>query len=98
MLGIIFSLAAFTGLAAALALYFLPTLLARSRFHPAAGGIFLVNLCFGWTFAGWLLALAWAAFPIGRVPRTATIVSPARPLVKAPVGTILPPASYAGRR
>jgi hypothetical protein len=39
-------------------LYFLPTLIGR---HKAdAGGIFIVNLLFGWTVIGWLVALVWA--------------------------------------
>jgi uncharacterized membrane protein len=39
-------------------LYFLPTLIAR---HKAdAVGIFLVNLLFGWTVIGWVIALVWA--------------------------------------
>ena len=39
-------------------LYFLPTLIGR---HKAdATGIFLVNLLFGWTVIGWVVALFWA--------------------------------------
>ena len=39
-------------------LYFLPALIGR---HKAdAMGIFLVNLLFGWTVIGWVVALIWA--------------------------------------
>jgi hypothetical protein len=39
-------------------LYFLPTIIGR---HKAdAMGIFLVNLLFGWTVIGWMIALIWA--------------------------------------
>lgn len=54
-------------------LYFLPTLIGR---HKAdALGIFLVNLLFGWTVIGWIIALIWAcaagnyvAVPVRMVP------------------------------
>ena len=39
-------------------LYFLPALIGR---HKAdAMGIFIVNLLFGWTVIGWVIALIWA--------------------------------------
>ena len=40
-------------------LYFLPTLIASQRGH-SAGGIFLLNLFFGWTIVGWFALLLWA--------------------------------------
>ena len=43
------------------AIYFLPFLLGLVRKHKSVGGIFVVNLFFGWTIVGWILALAWAA-------------------------------------
>jgi hypothetical protein len=39
-------------------LYFLPTILARHKADFM--GIFLVNLLFGWTVIGWIIALVWA--------------------------------------
>jgi Superinfection immunity protein len=39
--------------------YFVPTIVAAARGRHALG-VFLVNLLFGWTFVGWLIAL-WAA-------------------------------------
>ncbi len=43
-----------------LAIYFLPTLLASGR-KKSIGSIFVVNLFLGWTFIGWVVALAMAA-------------------------------------
>jgi hypothetical protein len=43
-----------------LALYFLPFLVALARHNVSIGGIFVVNLLFGWTGIGWVLALVWA--------------------------------------
>lgn len=42
-------------------LYFLPTLLARIHRKSQFGSIFLVNLFFGWTVIGWLVAVFWAS-------------------------------------
>jgi hypothetical protein len=46
------------------ALYFLPTFIAAHRGHPV-GGIFLLNLLFGWTVIGWfaMVLFALVAFP-----------------------------------
>jgi hypothetical protein len=41
-----------------LLLYFLPSLIGRDKKDALA--IFLVNLLFGWTLIGWVLALLWA--------------------------------------
>ena len=49
-------------------LYFLPTLIGRHKSDVL--GIFLLNLLFGWTIVGWILALVWAcaAEPYAAVP------------------------------
>lgn len=39
-------------------LYFLPTIIGRHK--SDAVGIFIVNLLFGWTVIGWVIALIWA--------------------------------------
>jgi hypothetical protein len=44
----------------ALVLYFLPTVIAGRRNAAQHGGIFAVNLFFGWTIIGWIAALIWA--------------------------------------
>ncbi|MGH8778333.1 superinfection immunity protein [Paraburkholderia sp.] len=48
---------------AALALYFLPSILADRRKRHDALTIALFNACVGWTVLGWLLALYWAWQP-----------------------------------
>lgn len=45
-------------------LYFLPTMNAKGRKHPSAGGIFALNLFLGWTFIGWVAAIVWSASAI----------------------------------
>jgi len=40
--------------------YFLPALLAKKRGTENLEAIFLVNLVFGWTVLGWIVALVWA--------------------------------------
>jgi hypothetical protein len=104
MLGAIFTLATLFGLIFGLVLLFLPTVVARSRNHPNTLVIFLVNLFFGWTFVGWVVSLLWACARVPhpmlyRRPYPSVTTTPQRPLVSAPVGTILSPTtSYGGRR
>lgn len=40
--------------------YFAPTLVAIRRAHRNWVGIFIVNLAFGWTLIGWIVALVWS--------------------------------------
>jgi len=49
--------------AIALALYFLPSILADRRKRHDLLVIALFNACLGWTVFGWLLALYWALQP-----------------------------------
>jgi hypothetical protein len=42
------------------AVYFLPTIIVSINNHPHAAGVLIVNLFLGWTFLGWVGALAWA--------------------------------------
>ena len=44
----------------ALAVYFLPTIIASFRKHKSVLAIGLVNLLFGWTGIGYLWALIWS--------------------------------------
>lgn len=41
-------------------LYFIPMLVARFRGHPNMNAIAVVNFFLGWTFLGWVVALAWS--------------------------------------
>jgi hypothetical protein len=50
-----------TGAIILMVLYFLPAVIAMTRGHTSAGGIFIINLFLGWTLLGWVCALAWAA-------------------------------------
>jgi hypothetical protein len=47
-----------------LATYFLPTIVATVRNHPATLPIFLLNLSLGWTLLGWVGALIWSALAV----------------------------------
>jgi hypothetical protein len=40
--------------------YFLPVVIAGARHHHQVAPILIVNLFFGWTFIGWVAALAWS--------------------------------------
>jgi Superinfection immunity protein len=42
-------------------LYFLPSLIGSFRDVPHVGSIIVVNVFLGWTFLGWVIALAMAA-------------------------------------
>jgi hypothetical protein len=44
-----------------LAVYFLPTMVARGNQKRNTGAVFLLNLLLGWTLLGWIAALIWAA-------------------------------------
>jgi hypothetical protein len=50
-------------------LYFLPTIVAYSRKVPNMGSVLVINLFLGWTFIGWVVAMAMAAR--SRWPNTA---------------------------
>jgi hypothetical protein len=80
MLSAFVALGTVVGFAFALALLFLPTLVARSRNHPNTLPIFLVNLFFGWTFVGWMVALIWACTR----PARSVFYAPVYPMVMAP--------------
>jgi hypothetical protein len=43
-----------------IALYFLPSIVARSRRVQSPNGIIVLNVFLGWTGVGWLGALVWA--------------------------------------
>ncbi|RKN37481.1 superinfection immunity protein [Streptomyces hoynatensis] len=47
-------------------LYFVPTAVAFARGVRNAGSVLVVNLFLGWTFLGWVVALAMAARSVER--------------------------------
>ena len=42
------------------AIYFLPSIISAVVGHHQQGSIFVINLLLGWTFIGWVVALAMA--------------------------------------
>jgi hypothetical protein len=54
------SMQAFFGLVL-VAAYFLPSLIASKRRHHQIGAIAVINIFLGWTFIGWVIALAMAS-------------------------------------
>ena len=53
-------------------LYLLPALVAYINRRKHAGAIMLLNLSFGWTFLGWVVALLLACMPDDNVARAST--------------------------
>ncbi len=47
-------------LAIAIAVYLLPSIVARRRKHHQRLAIFMLNLLLGWSGLGWIVALIWA--------------------------------------
>jgi hypothetical protein len=74
-----------------LALYLAPALIAWRDGHPRRLPITLFNLCLGWTFGGWIIALAWALAWAARPTRRRVAPPPA-------AGAEIIPFSAAGRR
>lgn len=44
----------------AIGCYFIPTIFAMNRNHRNRGSIMVLNLFFGWSFIGWVVALMWS--------------------------------------
>jgi type IV secretory pathway TrbL component len=62
-------------LAAGLIVYFLPTAIARKK--SCFGSVFALNFFLGWTFVGWVIALAWALKDSANPPPMARFPQPA---------------------
>ena len=45
-----------------LVIYNIPSIFAVIRRHPDALKIMIVNILFGWTIIGWIIALAWSGW------------------------------------
>lgn len=54
------NLTALLVIAMIIALYFLPSIVARRSRHPQTTAIYVLNALFGWTLIGWGIALIWA--------------------------------------
>ena len=72
----------------AILIYFLPSVAAIYGGQPNLNGIFLMNLLFGWTIAGWIVALSWT------LRRDAKVKGPK--LIRTSFGTVA--NNTAGRR
>jgi len=59
----------------AVAMYFLPAIIAHQRQHVSSGAIFLVNLFLGWSIIGWIVCFAWACS--GNTRQQVVILPPA---------------------
>jgi len=59
----------------AVAMYFLPAIIAHQRRQVSSGAIFLVNLLLGWSIIGWIVCFAWACS--GDTRREIVILPPA---------------------
>lgn len=55
-----------------LAVYFIPSIVAKHRGHPQLLAIFMLNLFLGWSIFGWAAALVWAVLsqPIAKSEAT----------------------------
>lgn len=58
----------------AVAVYFLPTIIAFKRNHPSRVAILLVNLVFGFTVIAWFLCLVWSCTNNGKSGQQAVTV------------------------
>ncbi len=67
-------------------LYFLPALIARKKAN--SGSVFVINLFFGWTVIGWVIALAMAAN--NPAPTQVMQVTQRQPPRSAPTGRTCP--------
>ena len=54
----------------AILIYFLPSVAAIYGGQPNLSSIFFMNLLFGWTIAGWILALSWTLRGSAKVKRS----------------------------
>lgn len=78
----------FSGVLVVLALYLAPSIVGFARNMPNKGIICVINVFLGWTFIGWVIALAWACK--ARVPVTREVkvsldldsTSPERPVTR----------------
>lgn len=60
------ALVTFVVVITALVVYLLPWIIAVYRDHHQQGAIFVINVFLGWTFLGWVIALAMAASAVKR--------------------------------
>jgi Superinfection immunity protein len=71
-------------LAIIVGLYFLPTIVATSRGVTNQGSVIVVNLFLGWTFIGWVVALAMAFRSVQPKPPQWTVPGAPPPPIHPP--------------
>jgi hypothetical protein len=80
------------------AIYFFPTIVAKLRGADNAAPTFVINLFFGWTLVGWVIALAMGAGAATRTqlvaPVAQMIVTSTAPAGDARVSSVGPAALY----
>jgi hypothetical protein len=70
------SVVEFGAIAIAVAVYFLPSIIADRRARPDTLALALFNACLGWTVAGWGVALFWSfQAHHARSPKTITLMN-----------------------
>jgi hypothetical protein len=72
------------------AFYCVPWIVAQCRHHHQTLAIAVLNICLGWTFVGWVVALVWACTvvkppvepppPLSYSPSPSPLAFPRRPI------------------
>lgn len=70
----------------ALALYFVPSIIAKSRDHHQFGTILVLNIFLGWTFIGWVVCLAMSLSATAKGGAPVTYAAPPPPNAAVPAG------------
>lgn len=74
----------------ALSVYFLPTIIAASRWHPNLAAILVVDLFLGWSLIGWVVALAWSLSAAPKPPAEYAAPAPERAATRASLAPVRP--------
>jgi hypothetical protein len=74
-----FNGSAFVGLTLLICFYLLPLMVATGRKAPNVGSVAVINILPGWTFFGWIVALAMAARTVPPAQQTDVLLQEARP-------------------
>jgi T4 superinfection immunity protein len=72
--------------------YFVPLLIAMRRKHPQVAAIGAVNIFLGWSFLGWVIALAWSLTNENQSALPIPPISPELPRPRS-VAPLRPPTS-----
>lgn len=60
VLGIVFLILAIIAFICLILVYFIPTIIACRRNYINKGPVIIINIFLGWTYIGWVIALAWS--------------------------------------